>query len=390
MNVENNFECHVKDNNLPKTNHIKRTTSQTQSTRCVTMYFEIDNDLFVANGSDTTTTTNWMTSVFNNVQTLYANDGITVSLKSLYIWTTPDSYTGTTSTDYLYLFNSVRPVFDGDVGQLVAMDPGGMGGVAITINGLCSQYNFSYSDVSFSYSTVPTYSWTVSVITHEFGHLLGSPHTHACVWNGNNTAIDNCGPSVLGSSGEGYSCMTSPPTIPSSTVKGTIMSYCHLVSGVGINLANGFGPQPRAAVLDAVNSGICLSNDCINTCINTVSAINVDTATNTTATISWTDLGNATSWEVAITPFNSSIQTWHSTPTNSYLATGLSPNTFYSISVRPICGGTLVSPSRDYVLVTSMNYCDGVVITDSGGTTNDYTNSETYVRTIIPNVSNKK
>ena len=390
LTIENNFECHAKDNIIQKSNKVKRSITQTQSARCVTMYFEIDNDLFVANGSDTTTTTNWMTSVFNNVQTLYANDGITVSLKSLYIWTTPDSYTGTTSTDYLYQFNSVRPVFDGDVGQLVSIDPGGMGGVAITINGLCSQDNFSYSDVYFSYNTVPTYSWTIQVITHEFGHLLGSPHTHACVWNGNNTPIDNCGPSAIGSTGEGYSCMTSPPTIPSASVKGTIMSYCHLVSGVGISLANGFGPQPKAAILDAINSGICLSTDCINTCINTVSEITVSNTTNSSATISWVDSGNASSWEIAVTPFNATTQNWTKVLTNSFFVSGLSSDTFYRISVRPICSGGLTSLGREYVLVTNTNFCDGVVITDSGGTLYDYTNSETYVRTIIPNVANKK
>ena len=387
LTIENHFECHAKDNVLQKSNKAYRSIARTQSTRCVTMYFEIDNDLFVANGSDTTTTTNWMTSVFNNVQTLYANDGIAVSLKSLYIWTTPDSYTGTTSTDYLFQFNSVRPVFDGDVGQLVSIDPGGLGGVAAAINGLCSQNNFSYADVSLSYSNVPMTSWTVMVITHEFGHLLGSAHTHACVWNGNNTAIDGCGPTANIDNKEG-SCDIGP--IPSAAVGGTIMSYCHLLSGVGINFLNGFGPQPSQAILEAVNSGTCLSLDCVNTCINTVSEITVSNTTNSSATISWVDIGNATSWEIAVTPFNSTTQNWIQVATNSFSVSELSSNTFYRISVRPICGGGLISPSREYVLVTNMNYCDEVVLTDSGGTLNDYTNNETYVRTIIPNVPNKK
>ena len=43
-----------------------------------------------------------------------------------------------------------------------------------------------------TYANVPTYSWTVMVFTHEMGHLMGSRHTHACVWNGNNTQIDGC------------------------------------------------------------------------------------------------------------------------------------------------------------------------------------------------------
>jgi hypothetical protein len=119
--------------------------------------------------------------------------------------------------------------------------------VLLLLNSICGEFNYAYSDVNITYSSVPTYSWTVNVITHEFGHSLGSPHTHSCSWNGNGTAIDGCGPEA------GYvegNCAQAP--IPNSVTKGTIMSYCHLVSGVGINLANGFGPQPAALIQNRV------------------------------------------------------------------------------------------------------------------------------------------
>ena len=192
LKVLNDYKCSLK---VDETATMDGSNKSPSSVKCVTMYFEVDYDLYMANNNSTIDTTNWMTSVFNNVQTIFTNDGITTSLKSLYIWTSQDPYEGigTTSGNYLYKFNEVRPVFDGDLGQLVGIDPGGLGGVAVGINGLCSQNNFSYSDVFFDYNTVPTYSWTINVITHELGHLLGSPHTHACIWNGNNTSIDGCG-----------------------------------------------------------------------------------------------------------------------------------------------------------------------------------------------------
>lgn len=389
MKVMNNFECHTKDDvaTAPKTN---RTAAGPQSTRCVTMYFEIDRNLYNSNGNSVTATNNWATAVFNNVQTLYNNDGITISLKSTFVWTTQDPYTGDTSSDYLFQFNEVRPVFDGDVGQLLGIDPGGLGGVAVTIDGLCSQDNYSYSDVNFSYSDVPTYSWTIMVITHEFGHLLGSPHTHACVWNGNNTPIDNCGPFSIGETGEGFNCMADPPIIPDSDVKGTIMSYCHLVSGVGINLANGFGPQPAAAILNDVNTGTCLSTDCINTCINRVSGITVSNVTQNTATITWLDQGDSTQWQVAVNSFGGGAINWVTVDTNTYQAINLQPNSFYRFRVRPICGGDLVAPFEQFVFVTATDYCSGVQITDTGGVSDQYTDSENYIRTIIPNVANRK
>ena len=386
MKVLNQLDCHTKDTeSATQTNG--NSNRNIASDRCVTMYFEVDNTIFTQNGSDITTTTNWMTSVFNNVQTLYNNDGITVGLKSMFIWTDPDPYegVGTTSVAYLNAFNQNTPVFDGDVGQLVGIDPqpsgtNGLGGVAVTINGLCSELNYSYSDVNFSYATVPTYSWTVQVITHEFGHLLGSRHTHACVWNGNNTSIDGCGTQA------GYpegSCAVGP--IPASDVKGTMMSYCHLISGVGIALSNGFGPQPTAAILNAINTGTCLSFDCTNSCPNTVAEITTTSITSTAVSFSWTDIGTTTSWQVAVTPFSSTTIVWNTVSTNSFSATGLNQNTYYKIRVRPYCVGFDPASREKIFGTTATDFCAGVPFTDTGGTTGNYTDNESWVRTMKPN-----
>lgn len=388
MKVINNFECHTKD----VTSNISSTEIENKNAltvRCVTMYFEVDYDLYVDNGSNTTTTTNWLTAMFNQVTTLYNNDGITVALKSMFIWTEQDPYegVGTSSSDYLYAFNGNRPVFNGDVGQLIGKDPGGLGGVAVTINGLCGYNNFSYSDLNgIAYNTVPTYSWNVEVITHEFGHLLGSPHTHACVWNGNNTAIDNCAPYALGNTWEGGSCMTSPATLP--TNGGTIMSYCHLVSSVGINFTKGFGTQPRTRVQNAVNGALCLSTDCINTCINTVSNLEINSSNNSTTTFSWADANN-TSWQVAVYPYGSTATSWTTVNTNTYTASGLLANTYYVAAVRPICTAGLESNGMQTYFATPGDFCSGMNIYDIGGASANYDDMQNVVRVLTPNLPNK-
>lgn len=386
MQIGSGFECSYKDDESLHNDEPTIANREVNSLKCVTMYFEIDYNLFQLNGSDTATTTNWMTSVFNNVQSLYNADDISISLKSMFIWTTQDPYEGigTSSVDYLYKFNEVRPVFDGDLGQLLGNDPGGLGGVAVGINGLCSQNNFSYSDIdTITVENIPTYSWTIQVISHEFGHLLGSRHTHACAWNGNNTAIDGCGQQAGFSEGN---CPQAP--IPSTTVKGTVMSYCHLISGVGVNFSNGFGLQPRNAILNAINNGSCLSTDCINTCINTISSVSINNIGMDTATISWIDSGTFTAWKVRVYPFGATPGSWITVTTNNYVVNGLNPNSYYVTEISPSCTAGLEIGGRRLIFVTAANFCSGIQFTDSGGPTGNYTNMETVIRTIIPDVAN--
>ena len=42
------------------------------------------------------------------------------------------------------------------------------------------------------------------------------------------------------------------------------------------------------------------------------------------------------------------------------------------------------------IIITAANWCAGVQITDTGGAFNEYKDAETYVRTIIPNLANRK
>ena len=41
---------------------------------------------------------------------------------------------------------------------------------------LLREKKLAVAGISNFYNTVPNYSWSVKVITHEFGHLLGSEH----------------------------------------------------------------------------------------------------------------------------------------------------------------------------------------------------------------------
>ena len=224
-------------------------TSEQEPGDEIDVYIESGQSVYNAQGGNLANTIVFITGIFTQSYVLYANDGISVRTSSMMVWVTPDPFAGGDSLEQLNTFtanvNSNQQNLNGDIAHLIERQ--NFGGIA-WLDGMCSNNNVCYSGlVNNAVITVPTYSWNVMVITHEMGHLMGSNHTHACVWNGNNTAIDGCAAT------EG-SCAR--PGNPSNG--GTIMSYCHL-QGVGINFNNGFGPQPSAVILNKIaNAGSCL------------------------------------------------------------------------------------------------------------------------------------
>lgn len=216
----------------------------------VRVFEQADYATFLKKGN-TTNVTNYLTALFNNQSTLYRNEGVPIMLNYVQIDTVADAYqsmTSTNSVNYLDKFGYLTQgtMHGSDVAILVSSHSGNMGGVA-WLESACTGYYatdsagpYAFCNITVSTSTsstaFPTYSWDVEVITHEMGHTVGSPHTHACCWNppARNTAIDGC--YTL----EGSCAIPSPAHPPGG---GTIMSYCHLTS-VGINFSLGFGQQP--------------------------------------------------------------------------------------------------------------------------------------------------
>ncbi len=240
-------DCDMPDGNTTYSPEQLDAQSTAAVFRCVKVFIEADFDLFQNKGS-VNETINYMTGVFNQSAALYNNEGIPISISEIFVWTSPSPYNGGDSQTQLIQFQNTRTNFNGDVAHLVDLE--NQGGIAAGFNGFCNpdrSQSECYSGIFPFFENVPTYSWTVYVFTHEMGHLFGSRHTHACVWNGNNTAIDGCS----GFTEEGCPL----PGIPGDG--GTIMSYCHLQS-VGINFTKGFGPQPGNVIRNAFNNAGCL------------------------------------------------------------------------------------------------------------------------------------
>lgn len=381
---ENPYVCGVDDMeyNQQKANEINfdpsvQMTPDTEN--CVRLYYEIAYKPFLIKGKNVQNTLDWITGIQNNIGTLYDNDNINMALNQVRIWTFQDPYSGNYSAN-LAMFQSTVKDFDADLAHLV--NNPSTTSVAY-LDSLCTGYNYAYSGISMTYQEVPTYSWTIMAMTHEMGHSLGSPHTHACAWNGNNTAIDGCGPA--GGASEGCN-----GPIPSEG--GTIMSYCHLTS-VGINLSLGFGPQPGALIRSNVDSKPCLGTDCsadMDVCTYAIKDLDAEYLNNGNVKISIED-PYSVSWKYQAVPFGEPIDpnNWTVTTTNTFELSGIPDHIYHEVHVLNVCeDGSTGFSQRQIVLFG--NFCDGTLFTDTGGTTGSYSGNENWVKTFYPTLNVEK
>lgn len=288
--------------------------------KTVKVYFECDFKLYQDRGNSVANVNTYVTSLFNQVAALYANENIGIAISEIFVWSSTDPYAGLGSTSsVLNAFRANKGTnFNGNLAHFLSTR--NLGGGIAYVDVIClKQYAFGVSAITNTFQNVPTYSWSVEVVTHELGHNLGSWHTHSCQWP--NGALDNC------VSPEG-SC--SPGPAPSNG--GTIMSYCHLTS-YGINFNNGFGSVPGNHIRSKVLAASCLTQS--GTAPAALSTTNI---TGNSATLSWGAIAGTTSYNVQYK--TSSTSTWTSagsTATTSLNLSGLLANTAYNWQVKTDC-----------------------------------------------------
>ena len=211
------------------------------SFRTATIAVDTDNELMQLKFSDNTTSAaNYVASLFALMSAVYERDLQVRTLQGTTFFrvsTTPDPYTqsGTGNADSAKLseFKSYWMSNNGGVQRALAMMLSGKQGNVYAASGIAYVDTLCSSSGGYSFSQVLKYPGSAAasdllVVAHEVGHNFGSLHTHCYLTP---TPIDTC------YSGEGgcYSGATSCPAAATYSgipnVRGTLMSYCHLLAG---------------------------------------------------------------------------------------------------------------------------------------------------------------
>lgn len=256
---EEPFICATPDNESERGYEPRNSNRSTTSTldMPIELYLESNTPLYLSvGGGSVIQTTAFMLTMFNHGAILYANEEVIIKISETFVETAdPTAYPGPGMLQYLPQFQLHRggTGYNGDYAHLFVSSSTQAAGNAGTRDDFCNNSTASNRmSVSLAASLdpnliMPNYQKHVKGFVHELGHKFGSPHTRACFWNGNNTALDYCGSNA---------CYQGPNE---EQVPFTIMSSgCDDSDYFDLNFIRGFGVQPG----DHIRTRIAANSNC--------------------------------------------------------------------------------------------------------------------------------
>ncbi|MEO5988648.1 MAG: FG-GAP-like repeat-containing protein [Candidatus Eisenbacteria bacterium] len=223
---------------------------------------DCDYEIYVSKfASNLPNATSYILTLLGTVSLIYERDcEFTLRYPYVNLWTVnTDPYTQNTTSAQLPEFRTYWENNHPEVTRSLAHLISGrsLGGGIAYIGSVCGSFGYAVSaiDAVYSYPT-NTATWDAVVVAHELGHNLGSYHTHSCSWASEGyvppgATLDTCQASEGG-------CNTATNRVPPN--KGTIMSYCHLISGVPSGLRLDFHPVCISKIRTVSASSSCWSS----------------------------------------------------------------------------------------------------------------------------------
>jgi hypothetical protein len=199
---------------------------------------ETDYELYALFGSADATAA-YIGDLFGAISTVY-HTGLATTLRINYvsIWTggaASDPWTMSTAgaalSQLVSWWGTNRPQVSYPRAITHFLSAKDLGGGVAYLGVLCnSSFGYGVSgNIEGSYPQPSYVAWDAMVVAHEIGHNFNSPHTHCYV-----PEVDRC------YGGEGGGCYSGPASLPAGG-KGSIMSYCHTLSGGMFNIALSLG-----------------------------------------------------------------------------------------------------------------------------------------------------
>lgn len=230
---------------------------------------------------DTTAATNYIASLFAQINVMYERDlqvQLLIGTTILRTASVTDPYTqqpssgGAASSAELTEFSNYWAANEGTVTRTVTSmlsgkspSPYSASGIA-WVGSLCDHgYGYNFSQIFL----IDYLAGDALIVGHEIGHNFGSVHTHCY-----SPPIDECYDLEPG-------CYSGPEVCPAPTtingvpnVYGTIMGYCHLLNGCQTDMV--FHPRTVAVIDPHISSalGVCMTQG--NVAAPAVSAIHPD------------------------------------------------------------------------------------------------------------------
>jgi hypothetical protein len=235
------------------------TAEATTALKEATVSIETDQEMLAKYAGNVSAMTSYINTLLGQISVIYERDvQVHLTVNLVQAWTTTDPYaSGSTRTqldevgDWWHA-NRPKASYPRTTVHFMSGKPvsGGIAWMGVLCMGDFSQGGhwggaYGVTQVNGAYPGSP---WDLLAVAHELGHNFGSPHTHCY-----SPPIDMC----YGSESGCYSGAIVNP----GPLGGTIMSYCHLLSGGYGNVDLRFHDRCiTERMLPEINSVSCLGN----------------------------------------------------------------------------------------------------------------------------------